>query len=64
VHCSAAGAEAQAGNVIVQPIEPRVGKRGEREVGNAPAIDGMQFIWRNARIEPIENIISTSADAV
>src|ERR1700712_4568247 len=39
VHRRPAGAEAQARNVVVESVEPGVGKRGEREVLDGAAID-------------------------
>ena len=39
VHRRTAGAEAQARDVVVQPVEPGVGQRGEHEVRDRAAID-------------------------
>src|SRR5216683_6712610 len=42
VHCSPAGAEAQARNVVVQSIEPRIRQRGEDQIFHGTAIDRVE----------------------
>src|SRR5438309_8717967 len=39
VHRRPAGAEAEARDVVVQSVEPRIRQRGERELGRVAAID-------------------------
>src|ERR1700694_502630 len=48
VRRSTAGAEAQARNIVVQPVEPRVGERGEHEVSHSTAIDRVERLAKRS----------------
>src|SRR4051794_23891891 len=39
VHRSTAGPKAQAWDIVIQPVKPRVSQRGEHQIGRLAAID-------------------------